>query len=205
MSTHIYLTRHGETIWNTKKLMQGWKNSPLTPQGIKDANHLSKRLSEIPLAAIYSSTSGRAMNTAEIIKGKSPIKLIANASLREMSFGSWEGKSLERNEQEDTKQWQSFWETPHLFSHDTIEPFVKVQERMVKTINNIAKQHPFESVCVVSHSISLKLLLDYFENKTLEDLWTTPAVPAASLTLIKIDDVSNEIIFKHDISHMNGA
>lgn len=32
---------------------------------------------------------------------------------------------------------------------------------------------------------------------------TSPAIPAGSLTLIKIKGESNEIIFKHDISHMN--
>lgn len=43
MSTVVYLTRHGETIWNTKKLMQGWKDSPLTDKGIKQAKQLASK------------------------------------------------------------------------------------------------------------------------------------------------------------------
>lgn len=76
MSTNIYFTRHGETIWNTKKLMQGWKDSPLTNKGIKQAHQLSERLSNIPLNAVYSSTSQRAVDTAEIIKGDRPIEIV---------------------------------------------------------------------------------------------------------------------------------
>lgn len=73
---------------------------------------------------------------------------------------------------------------------------------MVKTINNIVKQHPLETVCIVSHSIALKLLMDYFEKNALENLWSTPAIPSTSLTLVKINNVSNETLYKYDTSHM---
>lgn len=202
MSTYVYLTRHGETVWNTKKLMQGWKDSPLTDKGVKQARQLSLRLSDVPLNAIYSSTSDRAVNTAEIIKRERPLNVIKIDTLRELSFGSWEGKTFEENERQSPKEWQSFWETPHLFSNDTVEHFIKVQERMVKTINNIVKQHPFETVCIVSHSIALKLLMYYFENNTIENLWSTPSIPSTSLTLLKMSSTTNEILFKYDTSHM---
>ncbi|WP_025784688.1 histidine phosphatase family protein [Sporosarcina sp. D27] len=202
MSTHIYLTRHGETVWNTKNLMQGWKNSPLTGKGIEQAKQLSQRLSDIPLHAIYSSTSDRAVTTAEIIKGERPLNVIKMDALREISFGSWEGKTFDENEKKTPEEWLSFWETPHLFSNDTVEPFVTVQERVVKTINNIVEEHPFETVCIVSHSIALKLLMDHFENNSLENLWSSPAIPSTSLTLVKVNRKSSEILFKYDTTHM---
>lgn len=203
MSTLVYLTRHGETVWNTKKLMQGWKDSSLTDKGIKQAKQLAQSLSEVPFDAIYSSTSDRAVKTAEIIKGKRPLQVIQTDTLRELSFGNWEGKTFDENERESPKEWSAFWETPHIFSSNTVECFSKVQERMVKTINYIVKQHPNETVCVVSHSIALKLLLDFFENNTLENLWSSSPIPPTSLTLLKIDSVTNEIIFKCDTSHYN--
>lgn len=201
MSTLVYLTRHGETVWNTKKLMQGWKDSPLTEKGIKQAKQLAQRLSEISFDAIYSSTSDRAVNTAAIIKGKRPLQVIQTDTLRELSFGNWEGKTFDENERESPEEWRSFWETPHLFSSNTVEHFSVVQERMVKTINYIVKQHPNETVCVVSHSIALKLLFDYFENKTLENLWSSLPIPPTSLTSLKLNSVTNEFIFKCDTSH----
>lgn len=196
MSTLVYLTRHGETVWNTKKLMQGWKDSPLTDKGIKQAKQLAQSLSEVPFDAIYSSTSDRAVKTAEIIKGIRPLQVIQTDTLRELSFGNWEGKTFDENERESPKDWSSFWETPHLFSSNTVECFSKVQERMVKTINYIVKQHPNETV-----SIALKLLLDFFENNTLENLWSSSPIPPTSLTLLEINSVTNEIIFKCDTSH----
>ncbi|SFC43093.1 phosphoglycerate mutase [Bacillus sp. OV322] len=202
MSTQLYLTRHGETVWNTKKLMQGWKDSPLTDRGIKQAKQLAERLSDVSLDAIYSSSSNRAIHTAEIIRGEKPLDVIAYNHLRELSFGNWEGKTFEENEKKNPEEWLSFWKTPHLFSHNTVEPFVHVQERMVKTVQNIINQHPFENVLIVTHSIALKLLMNYFEKNTLENLWSTPAIPSASLTLVKVNNKFIEVVYKYDTTHM---
>ena len=203
MSTHLYLTRHGETVWNTKKLMQGWQDSPLTDLGIKQASQLSQRLSNVTLSAIYSSTSERAVQTATIAKGDRNLEVIKYDELREMSFGKWEGKTMEDNEKEHPVEWMSFWETPHLFFNGSVEPFLKVQERMIDTINKIVQQHPFENVLIVTHSIALKLLMDHFEKNELKDLWSTPAIPSTSLTLVEIEkDNQPEVIFKYDTSHL---
>jgi probable phosphoglycerate mutase len=96
MATHLFLTRHGETIWNTKKMMQGWKDSPLTEKGIDQARKLANRLTDVTLDGIYSSTSNRAIATAEIIKGERSLKVMKLDSLRELSFGDWEGKNLKK-------------------------------------------------------------------------------------------------------------
>ncbi|WML44878.1 histidine phosphatase family protein [Neobacillus sp. PS3-40] len=202
MSTHLYLTRHGETIWNTKNVMQGWKDSPLTDKGVKQAMQLADRLSTVSLDAIYSSTSERAINTAEIIKRGRPIEVIKLNSLRELSFGIWEGKTFDENEKATPEQWFTFWEKPHLFSSDTVESFKQVQERMVNTIESIVKAHPSENICIVTHSIALKLLMHYFEKIPLEKLWSTPAIPSTSLSLVKISEGINEFLLKYDTSHL---
>lgn len=203
MSTHLYLTRHGETVWNTKKLMQGWKDSPLTDNGINQASQLTRRLSNVTLSAIYSSTSKRAVQTAEIVKGDRELEVIKYDDLREISFGKWEGKTSEDNQKENPEEWMSFWKTPHLFFNESVEPFLNVQERMVDTVNKIVKQHPFENVLIVTHSIALKLLMDYFEKNELKSLWSAPAIPSTSLTLVEIKKNNHqEVIFKYDTSHL---
>ena len=203
MSTYLYLTRHGETVWNTKKLMQGWKDSPLTDIGIKQAHQLSQRLSNVTLNAIYSSTSERAIQTAEIVNGERNLEVFKYDDLREISFGKWEGKTSEDNEKENPEEWMTFWKTPHLFYNESVEPFLKVQERMIDMVNKIVKQHPFENVLIVTHSIALKLLMDYFEKNELKNLWSTPAIPSTSLTLVEIEKNNRqEVIFKYDTSHL---
>ena len=47
MDTIIYLTRHGQTLWNIEKRLQGRGNSPLTEQGIERAKELRDRIKYI--------------------------------------------------------------------------------------------------------------------------------------------------------------
>jgi broad specificity phosphatase PhoE len=67
----IYLTRHGETEWNEKKIIQGHSDIPLNKKGIKQANLLGMELKNIHFDAVFSSDLVRAKKSAEImIKGK---------------------------------------------------------------------------------------------------------------------------------------
>ncbi len=70
MATRIYLTRHGQTEWNLQKRMQGHKNSDLTSLGKEQAKALGLRMKDVELNAIYTSSLPRAMQTAELIRGK---------------------------------------------------------------------------------------------------------------------------------------
>ncbi len=43
----IYLVRHGQTLFNQQKKVQGWCDSPLTQEGIQQAIAVSKTLQSI--------------------------------------------------------------------------------------------------------------------------------------------------------------
>lgn len=87
----LWLIRHGETIWNSEGRIQGHMDAPLSGLGIKQANVLAKRLSSKSFDAIYSSDSGRATQTANIVfPGQN---LCLDARLREMHYGVLEGKT----------------------------------------------------------------------------------------------------------------
>ncbi|SDZ10162.1 probable phosphoglycerate mutase [Evansella caseinilytica] len=74
----LYITRHGETLWNTQKKMQGWNDCELTEKGKKNARYLSARLKETTFHSVYSSPSKRAVSTTTLIcSGRS----ILNSSL----------------------------------------------------------------------------------------------------------------------------
>ena len=85
--TEIYLTRHGQTVWNLTKRLQGSGNSELTEEGIERAKILSERLKSIDLDCIYTSPIKRAYETALILKGNKNIDVICEEGLRELSFG----------------------------------------------------------------------------------------------------------------------
>ena len=65
----LYLMRHGETLFNTQKRVQGWCDSPLTENGILQAEQAKQYFAKkgISFDAVYSSTQERATDTAKIV------------------------------------------------------------------------------------------------------------------------------------------
>lgn len=90
----VYFTRHGKTMLNTTEKAQGWSDAPLTPTGIEVAEAVGKGIGDsIKFDRVYTSDSGRAIETAELIlenaDQKAPIK--KDKRLREFNFGTFEG------------------------------------------------------------------------------------------------------------------
>lgn len=91
-----YIVRHGETVNNIKKLIQGWNDSPLTSKGEAQAKALGREMQDLHFSAAYAGDLRRQQRTAEIIlsenKSCDPIKLKTDPRFREIGFGSFEGK-----------------------------------------------------------------------------------------------------------------
>ncbi|WP_332303392.1 histidine phosphatase family protein [Rhizobium sp. GR12] len=92
----IYLVRHGETLWNTLGRYQGIKDSPLTPQGVRQANtvatSLRREISESGQSfELRVSPLGRTQETAALLQSILPINKSDDERLMEVSAGSWDG------------------------------------------------------------------------------------------------------------------
>lgn len=60
----LILIRHGESLWNEKNLFTGCVDVPLTKRGVDEAIEAGKRISNIPVDIIYTSSLIRAQMTA---------------------------------------------------------------------------------------------------------------------------------------------
>jgi len=92
----VYLIRHGETLWNKEKRLQGQLDSPLTHEGIRQATELAGKLSTVQFAAVYSSDLERARHTARIIASRSNnVAVTFDDRIRERHFGCFQGLTWE--------------------------------------------------------------------------------------------------------------
>ena len=94
MKYTVYLLRHGQTFFNRYNKMQGWSDSPLTPEGEEVARQAAQKLKDVPFTAAFSSDARRAIDTCEIITNANinkdqlhPTKLI---NFREEFYGYFE-------------------------------------------------------------------------------------------------------------------
>ncbi|MGE7866013.1 histidine phosphatase family protein [Bacillus paramycoides] len=94
----LYVTRHGKTILNANHRVQGWADSPLVEKGVEVAENLGTGLKDIHFTRVYSSDSGRAIETANLVlkyNEQSKLKLEKRKDLRELNFGTFEGEKVE--------------------------------------------------------------------------------------------------------------
>ncbi len=140
MNTIIYLTRHGQTLWNIENRLQGRGNSKLTEEGKGRAEMLSKRMKNIHIDTIYSSPLERAFITANIIKGDRDIEIITDDGLMEMCFGDYEGKKTEEIIRENPN-----WDLKLIMKGDTKlvapngETLEEVRKRVANSMDKIIK------------------------------------------------------------------
>lgn len=140
----LYLMRHGQTMFNVQKRIQGWCDSPLTELGIKQAIRAKEYFDKegIIFDYAYSSTSERCSDTLELITSMSYSRL---KGLKEMYYGELEGESERLNcltPQECITYYLQFGGES---SND-------VRDRMMNTLTDIMEKENHNNVLAVSHS-----------------------------------------------------
>lgn len=60
----LILLRHGQSIWNQRNLFTGWVDVPLSEKGIQEAFEAGKKIQDIPIDIVFTSTLSRAIMTA---------------------------------------------------------------------------------------------------------------------------------------------
>lgn len=186
--TKLYITRHGETEWNTKGIMQGFGNSPLTELGRKQGEWLRDRIKDLHIDVIYSSPSGRAYETAEIIRGDRDIELIAEPGLQEINMGKWEGLNQEQIKELCEENHFNFWNMPSKYMAQGGENYYETRDRSFNTITKILEKEKGKTILIVTHTITLKGFLNKLQNKDIDDIVKPPFIKQTSLTEIDFEE-----------------
>ena len=99
----LYYIRHGETDWNTQARLQGQRDIPINAKGRAQARVCGAILRDLLAREnaefdFVSSPLGRARETMEIVRATlalDPQAYRIDERLKEISFGEWEGFTLE--------------------------------------------------------------------------------------------------------------
>ena len=198
----LYITRHGETEWNTEKRMQGWKDSNLTQKGVENAIALGNRLKDVDFNCIYSSSSQRTIRTAELIRGNRSIRIIPDDNLREINLGEWEGKTSAEFEKLDKQGHKAFFEAPHLYVPKSGESYFQVRDRTEAVLNKIINENEKGNVLIVTHAVIVKTMMAHFKAFPVEKLWEPPFIHGTSLSIVEINNNEVALTLEGDMSHV---
>lgn len=162
----LLVVRHGETESNVKKVIQGQLPGALTQKGIEQSKAVAEELAGEEFDAIYTSDLKRCLDTATFIaEHHKQIPLIASPHLREISFGSYEGKPAVELD----------WSTVEGdFYHRQAgggESILQLQSRVMEFVEKISTLHSSGNVLLVTHGGPMRVIKANLERVFLEDLY----------------------------------
>jgi broad specificity phosphatase PhoE len=154
MSLRLWLVRHGESTWNAIGRVQGWADPPLSELGEWQAHQVARRLADVKMAAVYTSTLQRAFRTAQIISNRLGIIPVPDPRLREHGMGEATGMIWQR---EDVfSRWPFLTEIAKQGKHirtyiPGAEPLIPFIQRIRKAVSEIRQIHREGDVTIVAH------------------------------------------------------
>jgi probable phosphoglycerate mutase len=169
----LILTRHGRTIENNKKILQGHMPGKLTAEGIAQAKKLAKRLRDEKIDVIYSSDLKRAADTTkEIRKFHKGVPVFFVEELRERNLGSLQGMQTNR------VNWKKI--------PKDVETLLAMKKRMAGFLDKVYKQHKDEIVIFVTHGGIGRSLLTVIERKPAKSIFEIPKMKNTGVYVIEI-------------------
>jgi broad specificity phosphatase PhoE len=158
-TTSIYLVRHGQTAWNKEEIFRGRSDIPLNETGLKEAELAGEYLRKKEIHVIYSSPLSRALQTAQKIGQFHNLEVRPLDGMIDMSFGGWEGKSLEEVREKDKERYQLWIEEPHRVKFPGGESLEEVRIRSMAALEEVIQKHPGKTLVLVSHRVINKVLI----------------------------------------------
>ena len=177
----LHLVRHGQTEWNTQRRIQGQLETELDDTGREQAIARRASFVDMPLLAVYSSSSVRTRQTTELILGSRTDTVIFRDELKEINLGVWQGRFWKDLESTDPDMVKALTYSNPTFNVEGAESYPDIQRRGVKAIERILDEHqgaPHDSnILVVSHGALIKTIIAHYTGVPLSELPNYPALP----------------------------
>ncbi len=162
MTTRILLIRHGAAVLSAEDRFAGSTDVELSEEGRHQAITLGERLADLPLDAFYASPMKRTRDTARLVSGPRRVEPTVDAGLREIDHGRWEGHTRKEVEAQFGDEYANWEQDPFTFAPERGESGLSVLARALPVVRAIVLRHPDQTVAIVSHKATIRLLLSSF-------------------------------------------
>jgi broad specificity phosphatase PhoE len=187
--THVYLVRHGATVWHAENRYAGITDVALDRGGYAQAERLAVWASEARLTAIWCSPLSRARETAAPSARAAGLEPRIDERLREIDFGQIEGKTMAEAELLFPEEIRRFKADPATYPLPGGEDPHQAASRAVSVLREIESTHSQGRVLVIAHNTLIRLTLCFLLGIPLTRYRTVfPAVRNGALTEIGLAD-----------------
>lgn len=163
----LYLVRHGETVDNIAKILQGQTPGKLNEVGIAQAEEVARKMANEHIDVFISSDLRRSIQTCEIIakphfpeSADKALKeeIITTPLIRERDWGDFTGKFIP-SLPKDPKDWP-----------DNIESLEKMKSRAQNFLTWLKVTYPDRTILAVGHGIINKAIQSVYFKRPMNEI-----------------------------------
>ena len=170
----IYLFRHGGTYYNKEKVFTGWKDSKLTPEGVKNAETVAEKLKNKKFQIAFQSHLTRSKQTLKIVLKYHPEckRIITDDRIIERSYGDLQGKTHKEFIEKYGKRLYNIYHRSYSVPPPNGESIKMVEKRVLSFIHDLIDfmRRKKVNVAISAHGNSMRPFRRYFEGLTVKQM-----------------------------------
>jgi ribonuclease H / adenosylcobalamin/alpha-ribazole phosphatase len=191
VKTTLLLVRHATCERMAERLNGRTADVSLTEAGRREAAAVGRRLAALRRPLVFSSSRGRAIQTAEIVAAPHGVEVRVEPALDEVDFGLWSGMSFTALAKDGA--WHGWNEDRARARAPGGESMADVQLRVLSLMRSLAGRHSGATIVLVSHAEVIRAALLYMYGLPF-DLWGRLEVAPASVFTVSAGSRSMRLL-----------
>jgi phosphoserine phosphatase len=200
------LVRHGQTAWNQgagEERFRGRTDLPLDETGQAQAEALTHRLRQEPIATIYASPLRRTRETVAPLASILGLALEPTSGLLDIDYGQFQGMSHTEAAAAYPEQYKLWLSKPSQVRFPDGESLSDVQARLQSILDRIKGDHPDQTVVLAGHQIVNKVLGCTLLGVDLDQVWRLRQ-DTASINVYQWAEDGWRVLRLNDTCHLAG-
>ena len=195
----LILVRHALTVDNQKSRLSGHIDSSISEEGKEQIDKITNYLKDFDIDKIYTTTSSRTKDTVKKLSELKSIEIIEKESLKEISFGDFEGLTFDEIKDKYPKEFQDMIEKGYEYKYPNGESLIDSYNRVCIELDNIISNNDNRTILICSHGGTIRNIITYLISNSYKYHWNFK-IDNGSVTILEVQDGSTVITAMNNTS-----
>ena len=182
----LILVRHALTVDNQKSRLSGHIDSSISEEGKEQIDKITNYLKDFDIDKIYTTTSSRTKDTVKKLSELKFIEIIEKESLKEISFGDFEGLTFDEIKDKYPKEFQDMIEKGYEYKYPNGESLIDSYNRVCIELDNIISNND-RTILICSHGGTIRNIITYLISNSYKYHWNFK-IDNGSVTILEVQD-----------------
>ena len=183
----LILVRHALTVDNQKSRLSGHIDSSISEEGREQIDKITNYLKDFDIDKIYTTTSSRTKDTVKKLSELKSIEIIEKESLKEISFGDFEGLTFDEIKDKYPKEFQDMIENGYEYKYPNGESLIDSYNRVCIELDNIISNNDDRTILICSHGGTIRNIITYLISNSYKYHWNFK-IDNGSVTILEVQD-----------------